>query len=60
MHEGWGWAERRWTSVTQDTGIGNPAKATTEKGERFFKLLTEKIGEFFYEVATTQREDFYI
>lgn len=59
MHEGWGWAERHWTSVTQDTGIGNPAKATAEKGERFYKLLTEKIGEFLYEVATTPREDFY-
>lgn len=60
MQEGWGWAERRWTSVTADTGIGNPAKATVEKGERFFKHLTEKIGEFLFEMATTDREDFYV
>lgn len=60
MNEGWGWAERRWTSVTKDTGIGNPAKATTDKGERCFKHLTEKIGEFFYEVAITPKEDFYM
>lgn len=59
MQEGWGWAERRWTSVTKDTGIGNPAKASVEKGERFFNLLTEKIGEFLFEVATKNREDFY-
>lgn len=59
MHEGWGWAERRWTAVTKDTGIGNPAKATVEKGERFFELLTEKIGMFLFDVATTNREDFY-
>lgn len=59
MHEGWGWAERRWTSVTRDTGIGNPAKATAEKGERFFRLLTEKIGDFLFDLATTSREDFY-
>jgi len=59
MHEGWGWAERRWTKVTADTGIGNPAKATVEKGERFFKLLTEKIGEFLFEVATNSKEDYY-
>jgi len=59
MHEGWGWAERRWTSVTQDTGIGNPAKATVEKGEKFFRLLTEKVGDFLFEVATNKREDFY-
>lgn len=59
MQEGWGWAERRWTSVTKDTGIGNPAKANVEKGERFFNLLTEKIGEFLFELATTDRKDFY-
>lgn len=59
MHEGWGWAERRWTQVTADTGIGNPAKASVEKGEKFFHLLTSKIGEFLYEVAVTKKEDFY-
>ncbi len=59
MHEGWAWAERRWTSVTKDTGIGNPAKATAEKGEEYFKLLTEKIGEFMFDLATTDAKDFY-
>lgn len=59
MHEGWGWAERRWTSVTKDTGIGNPSRATVEKGEKFFQLLTQKIGAFLFEVATTEKKDFY-
>lgn len=59
MNEGWGWAERCWTQVTADTGIGNPAKATALKGEKFFRLLTEKIGNFLFEVATTDREEFY-
>jgi creatinine amidohydrolase len=59
MQEGWGWAERRWTQVTSDTGIGNPAKATVEKGEQFFKLITEKIGEFLFDISTTEYEDFY-
>jgi creatinine amidohydrolase len=60
MQEGWGWAERRWTSVTKDTGIGDPAKATAEKGELCFKLLTEKIGDFLFEVSVTDRNDFYL
>lgn len=59
MHEGWGWAERRWTKVTADTGIGNPALSTVEKGEQFFNLLSEKIGTFLYEVSITDQEDFY-
>ena len=60
MHEGWGWAERRWTSVTNDTGIGNPAKATAAKGEIFFNLLTEKIGDFLFDLSTTNQDNFYI
>jgi creatinine amidohydrolase len=60
IHEGWAWAERCWTKVTADTGIGNPARATTQKGEQFFRLLTKKIGEFLFEVATTDREEFYL
>lgn len=59
IHEGWAWAERRWTQVTSDTGIGNPAKANVQKGEQFFSLLATKIGEFLFEVATTDRENFY-
>lgn len=59
MKEGWGWAERKWTQVTADTGIGNPARANVEKGEKFFHLLASKIGEFLYEVATTKQDQFY-
>ncbi len=59
MREGWGWAERRWSSVTRDTCVGNPEKATTEKGARFFGAVTQKVGTFFYEVAVTSKENFY-
>ena len=59
MQEGWAWAERRWTMVTEDTGIGNPALASKDKGERLFKFLTQKIGCFLYELATTNPVDFY-
>jgi len=59
IHEGWAWAERRWTEITKDTGIGNPAKASAEKGEKFFKIMTQKIGNYFYEVANTDRAEFY-
>lgn len=60
IREGWAWAERRWSEVTQDTGVGDPRKATREKGERYFKAVTEKIGEFFHELATTDRSHFYV
>lgn len=60
MREGWAWSERHWNSVTKDTGIGNPVKATPEKGAKFINLLYEKIGDFLYEVAVTDKADFYI
>ena len=59
LNEGWAWAERQWTKVTKDTGIGNPVLATAEKGEIFYKLVTEKIGDFLYELAMIHSEDFY-
>jgi len=59
LNEGWAWAERKWTKVTKDTGIGNPVLATAEKGETYFKLMTEKIGEFLYQLAIVDPEDLY-
>jgi len=60
MREGWAWAERKWMQVTQDTGVGDPRKASREKGEKYFKAVTEKVGLFFEQVAKTSREDFYV
>src|SRR5258706_8174385 len=34
LREGWAWAPRNWRQVTDDTGSGNPAAATPEKGKR--------------------------
>ncbi len=59
LNEGWAWAEREWSKVTADTGIGNPAKATAVKGERFFNYLTERISDFLVEVAEADVEDLY-
>jgi creatinine amidohydrolase len=60
IREGWAWAERRWTQVTKDTGVGDPRKASVEKGERYFKAVTEKVANLFFEVAKTERKDLYV
>lgn len=59
IKEGWAWAERKWMKVTKDTGVGDPRKATAQKGERYFKAVTEKVARFFIEVAATAPDDFY-
>jgi creatinine amidohydrolase len=53
------WTPRYWTKVSEDTGIGNPKKATAEKGKRYLEDLTTKISEFFIEFAECDLEDLY-
>ncbi len=59
LREGWFWAERRWSQVTEDTGIGNPKAATKEKGEKFFKAITEQMAEVFVQIAESDTNNLY-
>lgn len=60
IQQGWAWAERQWTKITNDTGVGDPRKATAEKGERYFKSVTQKVAQFFLELAPTKNSEHYI
>ena len=51
--------ERPWSKVTKDTGIGDPREASAEKGARYFKDVTDKIGEVIHDIAVTDVNDFY-
>ena len=57
--EGWAWAERKWTQVTNDTGVGDPRQASAAKGEKYFKAVTARVSQFFVEVAKTDQDDLY-
>ena len=59
IREGWAWSERQWSMVSADTGIGNPKAATKEKGERFFKAVTEKMAELYIQLANVSIQDRY-
>ncbi|GAH79756.1 unnamed protein product, partial [marine sediment metagenome] len=59
IKEGWVWAPREWKKISKDTGIGNPSKATAEKGKRFFNDLTEKIASFLIELDKSDPDDLY-
>ena len=59
LKEGWVSAQRQWTDVTEDTGVGNPAQATAEKGELFLKASAAKIAEFFAELGSADLNDMY-
>ncbi len=59
LNEKWAWAERRWTQVTSDTGIGDPAAATPEKGEKCFNEVTGKISSFIIELCKADINNMY-
>jgi len=59
FNEGWAWTERKWSKVTTDTGVGDPRQATKEKGQKFFKVITEKMGDLLYDISKTDIEKLY-
>lgn len=59
LRKGWVWSPRRWTQISQDTGVGNPKAATAEKGAAFAKAVTERIGQFLIDLSATDIESLY-
>ncbi len=57
--EKWVWTERKWSQISADTGVGIPHKATKEKGEKYFKAVTEKVGAMLIELAGCDVSDLY-
>lgn len=59
LRERWVWTPREWTKATSDTGVGNPQKATAEKGRHYLAALTQQIAEFLNELAASDPNDLY-
>jgi creatinine amidohydrolase len=59
FREGWAWTPRRWTAVSADTGVGDPAAATPEKGRAFFDAVAERVAAFLAELAAADPSDLY-
>lgn len=59
IREGWAWAPRRWTQVTEDSGIGNPSKAGADKGEAYVNAAVAKIADYLTELAAIDLDALY-
>jgi len=59
FREGWAWAPRQWRQVTDDTGSGNPAASTAEKGKRYVEAVTGKVADFLIELAKADTQKLY-
>lgn len=52
LNEKIAWVPRHWNKTTIDSGVGNPKKASAEKGERYAKAVIEKLAKLFTEMGT--------
>lgn len=59
IKEGWVWAQREWTKISDDTGVGNPKQANRGKGQKFLEAVTNKIAGFLVELNSVRLEDLY-
>ncbi|QKG58616.1 creatininase family protein [Hymenobacter sp. BRD128] len=55
----WAWAQREWSQVSADTGVGNPAAATAAKGEAFLRAVAGQLSQFLVELAAADPRDLY-
>ena len=60
LREGWAWAPRDWRQVTADTGVGDPAAATPEKGAAFVDACAEAIAGLLTDLAAMDPADPYL
>ncbi|MEM0995322.1 MAG: creatininase family protein [Bacteroidota bacterium] len=51
FREGWATAQRPWTVVSRDTGVGNPKKASAEKGAAYLEYVVSELSHFFVELS---------
>lgn len=59
MREGWAWSPRRWSRVTDDTGVGDPRPATPGKGAAFFDAVCERLAGYLVELSGADLDDLY-
>src|SRR4051812_102147 len=51
INKGWVSITRPWHLVSKETGLGNPATATADKGKQLMEVLEERLGQFLIDLA---------
>ena len=59
LKEGWVSAQRQWTQISDDTGVGNPKLASKEKGKEFLDVVIQKMADFFEELHQADINNMY-
>lgn len=51
LRDGTGWMPRDWDRVSADTGIGDPRRASAEKGSRYAEAVVRRLAGLFADLA---------
>ena len=54
INKGWVQITRPWHLATTNTGVGDPSKSTAEKGRAYMDLITERIGNYLYDLSKAE------
>lgn len=57
LNEGWVWIARPWHLLTEDSGVGDPAAASADKGERFLEAVADRVCSFLVELSAAAIDD---
>ncbi len=57
INQGWVSITRPWHLLTADTGVGDPAGASAEKGRKLMELLTQRLGDYLYELSAAKMDE---
>jgi creatinine amidohydrolase len=59
INRGWVSITRPWHLVSKNTGLGNPAAASAEKGRQLMQVLVERLGQFLIELSAAPMDDHF-
>jgi creatinine amidohydrolase len=57
LNRGWVSFTRPWHLASKNTGLGNPATATADKGRRLMNVLVERLSAFLVELAKVEVDE---
>ena len=59
FNEGWAWTERPWSKISEDTGVGNPKKASAEKGKKYFEDVCDQLAGLIVDICKSDIDNMY-
>lgn len=59
LTQGWVEVSRAWDKLTTNSGSGDPRSATAEKGERWLRILVDRLAPFLVELSRATVDDLF-